>query len=130
MSIRELEDQLLEPGPHASKATLVHVYIREAHASGEWEMGYNGPSAEHPNGLCYRQPKTMADRAAVARDMVGHFGLRGMIVCDAMDNALEAHLAACPDRLYVLRGDRVVFKGGQGPFLYSVPELLQFLEGK
>lgn len=91
-------------------------------------MGYNEPSDEHAGGLCYRQPRTMSERIAIANDMVEQLGVRGEIVCDSMQNAADTWFAACPDRLYVLSRGRVVYKGGRGPFFYDPDEMLAFLE--
>jgi type I thyroxine 5'-deiodinase len=128
MKLLDLEQALLDSQwPHADRPRLVHVYIREAHPSDEWQMAYNNPSAEHPEGICVQQPKSIAERIAIARRMREDNALRAPIVCDGVDNALDRLLAACPDRLYVLKEGRMVWKGGQGPFLYSTAELLNFL---
>jgi hypothetical protein len=124
-SLGRLEELML--GEFAEIATLVHVYIREAHPTDEWQMGSNGPSVEHPAGLCFRQPTTISARIEIARKMVSDCGLVARVVCDSIENDAEYVLAACPDRLYVLRGGRIVYKGGAGPFLYDVDEIATFL---
>lgn len=112
-----------------SEVRLIHLYIREAHPTDEWQMNYNSASDEHPEGVCYAQPRTMDARLAVARDMQAACGLVAPIVCDGMANAMDEFLAACPERIYVLQEGRIVFKTGQGPFLYDTTRALAFLEG-
>jgi hypothetical protein len=83
---------------------------------------------QEPEGVRFKQPTTMAERIEVAQAMQKDLGLRAPIFCDSIDNRLDSTLAACPDRLYVLSRDgRVVWKGGQGPMLYSLSHLEDFL---
>ncbi|KAJ1639078.1 iodothyronine deiodinase [Pavlovales sp. CCMP2436] len=114
-------------GELAEIASLVHIYIREAHPVDEWHMGSNDPSSKHPEGLCFQQPTNIAGRIEIARKMVSDCGLTAQVLCDSIKNEADSFRATCPDRLFVLRGGRIVFKGGPGPFLYDVEELYNFL---
>lgn len=50
------------------------------------------------------------------------------IVCDGMDDAAMHAYAAWPERLYVIQGGKVAYKGGKGPDGYVLEELEQWLE--
>ena len=60
--------------------------------------------------------------------MASDVGLHSKILCDTMDNRMSKLFAAHPERLVVLKGDRVIFIGGKGPFDYSIDELESFLQ--
>ena len=49
---------------------------------------------------------------------------KGTFVIDNLENALEKAYNAFPDRIYVVKNGKIVFKGGQGPFK-CVPEKLK-----
>ena len=44
-----------------------------------------------------------------------------------MDDSTNHLFRAWPERLYVLRDDRVIYRGGKGPVGYSIPSLEYFL---
>jgi len=45
------------------------------------------------------------------------------ILVDLMDNNANVAFSAWPERLYVLRDNKIVYKGGVGPFCYDIDEL-------
>ena len=77
----------------------------------------------------YRQPTTIEERLVIAADFVEHTDYSIPLVVDTIDDpALDAY-AAWPERLYGITPDgRIAFKGGVGPFFYSVSRLESWLE--
>ncbi len=102
------------------------VYIKEAHPEDEWQVGVN-----EKQGICYRQPRTLDERLAIARDFVARFDYTLPLVVDTMESGAEQAYAAWPERLYVIdeRG-HVAYKGGVGPFGFQPDELESWLEAR
>ncbi len=95
------------------------MYIREAHPIDEWKMKDNDDQ-----GICYPQPRSLAQRVAIAGDFVRRFRYRIPLAVDAMDNRADALYGAWPERIYVIdEGGRVVYKGKLGPFGFHPEEL-------
>ncbi len=79
-------------------------------------------------GVCYRQPRTLDARVAIAADFVERFEYDIPLVVDSMENAADEAYAGWPERLYVIDEDgRVAYKGGVGPFGYDPDELEAWL---
>ena len=108
---------------HGDRATFLTIYIKEAHPEDEWQMGVN-----EDEGVCYMQPTTLDERAAIARDFIEEtdFGLE--LVMDSMDDAVEEAFAAWPERLYVIDDGVVAYKGGMGPMDFDPDELDAWLD--
>jgi hypothetical protein len=99
------------------------VYIREAHPIDEWKM-----KANDDQGICYPQPRTLAQRVAIASDFVTRFHYPIPLAVDAMDNRADAIYAGWPERLYVIdESGRVAYKGKTGPFGFHPEELEAWL---
>ena len=100
------------------------VYIKEAHPLDEWQM-----KANETEDVCYRQPKTMQERLAIANDFVRRFKYPIPLVVDPMDNRANTAFAGWPERLYVIdeRGV-IVYKGKPGPFGYHPEEVEAWLQ--
>ena len=82
-------------------------------------------------GVCYMQPKTMADRLAVANDFVKRFGYAVPLAVDGMDNRADAVYAGWPERLYVIdEQGKIVYKGKRGPFGYHPEEVAAWLAAR
>jgi hypothetical protein len=80
-------------------------------------------------GVCYRQPTTIAERVAIANDFVARFDYSIPLVVDPMDDPACTAYAGWPERLYVVGEDeRVAYKGRVGPFGYDPDELEGWLE--
>lgn len=109
---------------YGDRAHFRTIYIKEAHPDDEWQMDVNLKEE-----VCYLQPKTLAQRLAIARDFVKRFNYRIPLVVDPMDNSANAAYSAWPERLYILdeRG-AVVYKGKPGPFGYHPEELEAWLQ--
>ena len=102
------------------------MYIKEAHPQDEWQM-----EANEKQGVCYMQPRTLAERLAIANDFVQRFDYRVPMLVDGMDNAANALYAGWPERLYVVdEGGRIVFKGKTGPFGYHPEEVESWLAAR
>ena len=50
------------------------------------------------------------------------------IYVDGLENKANKAFGAMPERLAVVKDDKVEFIGGTGPFNYSIPELEKFLK--
>ncbi len=101
------------------------IYIREAHPLDEWRMASN---EKNKDDVCYAQPKTLAQRIAIANDFTQRFKFPLPFGVDEMNNAANDAYAAWPERLYIL-GDsgRISYKGGNGPFKYDPKEVRAWL---
>ncbi len=108
---------------YSGRASFLTVYIREAHPTDEWQMGDN-----EKEGVCYPQPKTLAQRVAIASDFVRRFDYRIPVLVDPMDNRADAVYAGWPERFYVITEDgRIAYKGKPGPFGYHPEEVEAWL---
>jgi len=108
----------------ADRAEFLTIYIKEAHPEDEWQMDSN-----EDQGVCYRQPRNLAERVAIANDFIRRFGYDLPLVIDPMANPGEEAYAAWPERLYVIDTDgRVVYKGHMGPGGFDPEELEAWLE--
>ena len=95
----------------SDRVDFVTVYIREAHPTDEWQV-----PANEADSVCYAQPRTLADRLAIAKDFTGRFSWALPMVVDPMENPAERAYAAWPERLYVVgRDGRIAHKGAMGP---------------
>jgi hypothetical protein len=106
------------------RVDFLTVYIKEAHPTDEWQM-----DANETEGICYPQPRSIADRVRIARDFVKRTGYDIPIVVDEMTNAADDAYAAWPERLYVIGADgRVAYTGATGPFGFHPEEVEAWLE--
>jgi hypothetical protein len=102
------------------------VYIKEAHPTDEWQMASN-----EKEGVCYPQPRTMAQRVALANDFVHRFAFPIPVLVDAMDNRAMALYAGWPERLYILSEQgTVLYKGNPGPFGYEPEQVARWLQAR
>jgi hypothetical protein len=101
------------------------IYIREAHPLDEWRMASN---EKNKDDVCYAQPKTLAQRIAIANDFTQRFKFPLPFGIDEMNNAANDAYAAWPERLYILDDSgRISYKGGNGPFKYDPKEVRAWL---
>lgn len=108
---------------NADRADFLTVYIKEAHPTDEWQMPVN-----ETESVCYAQPKTMAERLAIANDFATRFHYTLPLVVDPMDNGAEGAYAAWPERLYVIAADgTIAYKGAMGPDGFAPEELATWL---
>jgi hypothetical protein len=99
------------------------VYVKEAHPLDEWQMDSN-----EEQGVCYRQPVTLEERLAIARDFVRRCDYEVPLAVDRLDDAANAAYAGWPERLYVIdEHKQVAYKGATGPFGYHTEEVAAWL---
>ena len=78
--------------------------------------------------VCYRQPRSLAERLAIANDFARRHSYSLPLVVDDMDNAADQLFAGWPERLYIPdEQGRVAYKGETGPFGFKPAELEQSL---
>ena len=107
---------------YAGRADFLTVYIKEAHPEDEWQMESNVEE-----DVCYPQPRTTAQRLAIANDFVDRFGYPIPLLVDEIANPANATYAGWPERLYVIEGGAIVYKGQPGPFGYKPEEVEAWL---
>lgn len=108
---------------YKDRADFLAVYIREAHPTDEWEMKSN-----LTQNVCYPQPKTLAQRVAIANDFVKRFHFPIPIGIDAMNDLADHLYGGWPERLYVIdETGKIVYRGGMGPFNYHPAEVSAWL---
>jgi hypothetical protein len=79
-------------------------------------------------GVCYPQPKTLAQRVAIANDFTRRFAYPLPLLVDPMENPANKLYAGWPERLYIVdeRGV-IVYKGHTGPDGYHPEEVGDWL---
>lgn len=99
------------------------MYIKEAHPLDEWQMDSN-----EKENVCYPQPRTTAQRVAIASDFVKRFHYAIPLAVDPIENGANATYAGWPERLYVIdENGIIVYKGKPGPFGYHPEEVETWL---
>jgi len=84
-------------------------------------------SNEH-EGVCYPQPKTLAQRVAIANDFVRRFHYRMPLAVDPIENPADRLYAGWPERFYIVDESGVIaYKGKTGPFGYHPEEVEAWL---
>ena len=110
----------------SDQAEFLTIYIKEAHPEDEWQMDSN-----EDLGICYKQPRSLPQRVAIAKDFVERFDYDVTMLVDTMDNAAEEAYAGWPERLYVIdENGLVAYKGGVGPMKFDPGELEAWLEAR
>lgn len=105
-------------------ADFLQVYIREAHPEDEWQMKVNVKE-----DVCYPQPKTLAQRVAIASDFTKRFEFPLPLAVDDMHNSANDAYAAWPERIYIIdESANIAYRGGMGPFHYKPDEARAWLE--
>jgi peroxiredoxin len=85
------------------------------------------PSNE-TEGVCYRQPRTLADRVAIANDFAKRFHYDLPLAVDGIDNPAMRLYAGWPERLFVIdENGLIAYKGKPGPFGYHTEEVAAWL---
>ena len=108
---------------YKDRANFAMVYVREAHPTDGWQMESNDRA-----GVALRQPRTYAERVAVARTCGRTLDFGFPMVVDTLDDAVGARYSGMPGRLYLIdRAGKVAYKSGRGPFGFKPSELEQSL---
>ena len=73
--------------------------------------------------VIYKQPKTEAEREAVAEACVVGLRFEMPMLLDEMSNKVDAAYAALPERLYVINRDgRIRYRSEPGPWGFNVDD--------
>lgn len=107
----------------AEKATFLMVYVREAHPSDGWKMESNKRV-----GVEVAQPKTFAERNAVANQCHALLKPNMPLLVDEINDPVGNAYSGGPARMYVIDLDgKVAYKSGRGPFGFKTGEMEQAL---
>jgi len=86
------------------------------------------PANERDN-VVFRQPKTLAERAAIAKECLKTMTLTMPCLLDNMENTTENAYSGWPDRLCVVDiNGKVAYYGAQGPAGFRPAEAEMALE--
>jgi hypothetical protein len=108
---------------YGSRVNFLTVYVKEAHPLDEWQMDSN-----EKENVCYKQPKTLSERVAIANDFVKRFDYHVPLLVDGIDNRANALYAGWPERFYIVDERGVIaYKGKPGPFGYHPEEVESWL---
>ncbi len=106
-------------GRYGEQVAFFVVYIQEAHATDGWQVPDN-----EQEGVVYEQPKTAAEREAVAEACTLGLKLSIPTLIDEMTNEVDRAYAALPDRLYLIDAEgRIAYRSGPGPMGFKPQEL-------
>ena len=107
-------------------ADFLTVYVREAHPTDEWQMKSNVKE-----DVCYAQPKTLAQRVAIANDFIKRFNYPMEFGIDDINDAADSAYSAWPERLYIIdEKGHMAYCGGMGPFKYDPKEVRAWLAAR
>lgn len=108
---------------YGGHADFVTVYIKEAHPTDEWQV-----DANVTEDVCYAQPKTTAQRLAIANDFVRRFDYPIPMVVDDIENTADTVYAGWPERFYIVdENGTIVYKGETGPSGFHPEEVESWL---
>jgi peroxiredoxin len=80
-------------------------------------------------GVCYKQPTTLEERLAIARDFVEREQWKLPLLVDDMQNKVDFVYGGWPERMYVIETDgKIAYKGELGPFGFHPEEVEAWLE--
>uniref|UniRef100_A0A8C3F7M9 Iodothyronine deiodinase n=1 Tax=Chrysemys picta bellii TaxID=8478 RepID=A0A8C3F7M9_CHRPI len=101
-----------------SIADFLIIYIEEAHATDGWAF---------KNNIVINNHRNLQDRKKAAQFLLKENPLCP-VVLDTMENLSSSKYAALPERLYLVQGGKVVYKGGVGPWNYNPEDIRAILE--
>lgn len=107
----------------AEEAVFLTIYVREAHPTDGWKMESNTRL-----GVAVEQPKTYAERTAVATQCHQLLKPTMPLLVDEINDPVGNAYSGMPARLYVIdRQGKVAYKSGRGPFGFKSGEMEQAL---
>uniref|UniRef100_A0A8C8VQR3 Iodothyronine deiodinase n=1 Tax=Pelusios castaneus TaxID=367368 RepID=A0A8C8VQR3_9SAUR len=101
-----------------SVADFLIIYIEEAHAIDGWAF---------KNNIVIENHRNLQDRKKAAEFLLKE-NPSYPVVLDTMENLSSSKYAALPERLYLLREGKIVYKGGVGPWNYHPQDIRAILE--
>lgn len=105
------------------RVAFLFVYIREAHASDEWQMPVN-----EKEGVVFTQPTSLEARREVAGKCCTSMQMLMPCVVDDMKNNVDNAYAAWPERFFVVDANgRIAYAGAQGPWGFKPEEVEKWL---
>lgn len=108
---------------YRDQANFLMVYVREAHPTDGWVMQSNADV-----GVAVAQPRTKAERVAVAQQCQLLLKPSIPLLVDEIDDPVGHLYSGMPARLYVIdRQGVVTYQSGRGPFGFKVGEMEQAL---
>ncbi|KAG8436877.1 hypothetical protein GDO86_007823 [Hymenochirus boettgeri] len=99
-------------------ADFLIIYIDEAHAADGWAL---------KNNLDIKKHQSLQDRLVAAKRLLEELP-SCPVVLDTMKNLCSAKYAALPERLYILKEGKIMYKGKMGPWGYKPEEVRSVLE--
>lgn len=97
---------------YKDKIQFFVVYIREAHPDDGWRVPENLEKDIH-----FREPRSDAERTAVATVCQINLDLKMPMLIDSIDNDIEEKYISIPMRLYLVGADgKILYAGERGPF--------------
>ena len=110
---------------YGEAVSFLVVYIQEAHTTDGWQV----PDNEH-EAILFEQPKSAAEREAVAAACMVGQKVSIPTLIDEMTNEVDRAYAALPDRLYLIDAEgRIAYKSGPGPMGFKPQELEAAIRG-
>jgi hypothetical protein len=109
-------------------ASLLTIYIAEAHASDMWFFP-NAPDVQSGNAVIASH-RTIQDRIEAAKKFQSVKNFPCELVVDSMEHEIMDRYEAWPERLFIIVDGVVVYKGGNGPFGYLLHEVQDWLAEK
>jgi hypothetical protein len=106
---------------YGDRVEFLAIYVREAHPTDGWRMKSNDK-----DGVVIAQPKSFAERSAVASLCCEKLKITMPLLVDDVDDRVGHLYSGMPDRLYLIdRAGKIAYKGGRGPFGFKPGELEQ-----
>lgn len=100
---------------YKDKVEFLVIYTREAHPDDGWRVPENLKA-----GIHFREPKSEAERTAVATVCQINLDLQMPMLIDSIDNDVERKYVSLPMRLYLVGKDgRIAYAGDRGPFGFN-----------
>ncbi len=108
---------------YGDRAAFLFVYIREAHADDEWQLGSN-----RRDSVVFAQPTTLGRRQEVATSCSKALKLTMPCLVDEIDNPVDEAYAGWPERLFIVDVDgRIAYAGAQGPWGFKPKQVGRWL---
>jgi hypothetical protein len=101
-------------GKYKDEVRFYVIYIREAHHDDGWRVPEN-----LRQNIRFHEPKSDAERKAVATVCQINLDLQMPVLVDGIDNPVEERYIALPMRLYLIGRDGRIVYTDRGPFGFN-----------